>query len=347
MLEIIGYKTEKGLYFANKNLSYGNSRSELFGSESWKRILVNGSLLIVKASNINSWYFVEGSQEINKIQTKIENERLKVIMVRNEFVVPEGINLPSELSVEEHCYFDDDDYEYIFKTDSPYCGFSNFYKERTLYKEPYYKDVEFIVEYLGEINSEFIENRKPVSLDVYRNSQWITKGTNTIDLSSIAIYDELTRLLVSDLVIHNYPCELTTAQTYEIIRHHVNTNIDSKYAFVSSNYDFCFTVQKRYQTKPIEKQKEKLTARGKSYRPPKFYTEKVDSKSIIVFEMAPKVYNKYPIVGNFKGDSLQDLADNIKTYLDELMAVINVPLCLCPHCNGTGIVSQEKLSVYK
>lgn len=230
MLEIIGYKTEKGLYFANKKFNYGDSRSDLFGGESWKRILVNSSLPITKATNINNWYFVEGSQEINKIQTKIENEKLKVIMVRNEFVVPEGINLPSELSVEEHCYFDD--YEYVFKSDSPYYGFSNFYKQKTIYKEPYHKDVEFSIEYLGEINSEFIENRKPVSLNVYRNSQWTTKGTSTIDLSNIAIYDELTRLLVSDLVIHNYPCELTTAQTYEIIRHYVNTNIDSKYAFV-------------------------------------------------------------------------------------------------------------------
>jgi hypothetical protein len=54
--------------------------------------------------------------------------------------------------------------------------------------------------------------------------------------------------------------------------------------------------------------------------------------------VCPSPRDGYTIVTPFKGNSLQDLKNNIDTYLTSLITEINKPLVDCPHCKGLGVI---------
>ena len=147
--------------------------------------------------------------------------------------------------------------------------------------------------------------------------------------------------------MHTRPCTLTSQQVYKIVRAHIQNNIDGKVARITSNYDFCFEVQRVVQHKPVEIKREKLTASLKSYRPPRFTTSVSTNKLVKLFSMTwagagkgTKGYGDYPIIDGWKADSLQELYDNMQQYLSDLMQEINKPVVECLHCNGTGQVTK-------
>lgn len=49
-------------------------------------------------------------------------------------------------------------------------------------------------------------------------------------------------------------------------------------------------------------------------------------------------YKGYTPIDGFEAESLQELHNNIKEYLEELIGMINEPLSECEHCNGYGHV---------
>lgn len=151
-------------------------------------------------------------------------------------------------------------------------------------------------------------------------------------------------LLKGEFEISSYrPCELTSKQTYRIIRHHVKENINHNYGVITSDYDFCFTVMKRIPIKPYVISSEIKRDNGKSYRPPRFKHHEKKYNTWELFEMTNSEdrYKGYTVIPGFKGDSLADLYDNIKTFLDDLMNHINAPIIECEHCNGYGHIKEE------
>lgn len=62
---------------------------------------------------------------------------------------------------------------------------------------------------------------------------------------------------------------------------------------------------------------------------------------------ADRKYENHTVIDGFKWESLQDLIDNIKHYLDELMEVINSDMSECEHCNGTGHVINYNFDINK
>lgn len=163
------------------------------------------------------------------------------------------------------------------------------------------------------------------------------------DLSAVAVFSDIERMLTPEFLLHTRPCTLTSHQVYKIVRAHIQNNIDGKVARITSNYDFCFEVQRVVQHKPVEIKSEKLTASLKSYRPPRFTTSVSTNKLVKLFRMTwagadkgAKGYGDYPIIDGWKADSLQELYDNMQQYLSDLMQEINKPAVECSHCNGTG-----------
>jgi len=135
------------------------------------------------------------------------------------------------------------------------------------------------------------------------------------------------------------PCKLTKEETYKIIREHIKLNINPKYARISSDYDFCLTVEKVIERFEPESYTVDLNAMCPR-RKPKLETRYRTSRKARVYEAAPKSYQKYPIVENFVGESLQDLDNNIKIFLHKLMDKINEPVVDCEHCKGRGVITN-------
>lgn len=150
---------------------------------------------------------------------------------------------------------------------------------------------------------------------------------------------------------YNKPCELTSQESYRIIRNFVKENINNKVSFISSDYDFCFTVKKKI--KLAENVYYKVDVNNsifdKRKRKPKFVEKCKETKEITIFETAPllqgKVYNGYTMTAPFKGDNYQDLQIKIDCYLRNLIDFINEPIVECTHCKGTGIVLDPKWGV--
>ena len=157
--------------------------------------------------------------------------------------------------------------------------------------------------------------------------------------------DEIAKAMTPDIAWHLYPCAISSELAYRIVRSWVKDHIDPLYAVVTSDYDFCFTVEKKIRVAPFVRKIEQYTNRFKSYNPPRFTNSTVQFEKRKVFEMTSGKdrYKDYPVVNGFKGDSLADLAAKIDQYLHDLMEVINAPLTKCQHCGGLGVIDYYKL----
>lgn len=153
-------------------------------------------------------------------------------------------------------------------------------------------------------------------------------------------YNLLDRISTHPVLLSTKPCRLTKEESYKIIRKHIKDNINPKYATVTSDYDFCLTVQKRIELGEPEKYVVDLNI-GNSRRKPKMETRYRKERKAVVYEVAPKPYQSYTVVEPFNGENLQDLQNNIDTYLKSLMEHINEPVVDCEGCNGRGVVVNE------
>jgi hypothetical protein len=150
----------------------------------------------------------------------------------------------------------------------------------------------------------------------------------------------LDKIQTRSIMLHTKPCSLSKQDSYNIIRNHVKANINPKYARVSSDYDFCFSVQKVIELYKPHEYTVDVNATYKR-RKPKYEKRYNTNKTVLVYEAAPKTYNNYPVVEEFVGKDYEDLQNNIKTFLDNLMAEINEPVVECEHCKGRGVTFDE------
>jgi hypothetical protein len=145
----------------------------------------------------------------------------------------------------------------------------------------------------------------------------------------------LDRITTHPILLTLKPCKLSRKESYNIVRKYIKTNIDLKYAVISSDYDFCLTVEKKISHDPIGYQ----VNVGK--RKPRYETRFNRSRTIKVYETSPEGYSKYPTIEPFEGKNEDDLKQNIQLFLDELMEAINKPYVECKHCEGKGVVLDE------
>lgn len=149
--------------------------------------------------------------------------------------------------------------------------------------------------------------------------------------------------ILSQLTTHSglqteSPCYISGSEFYNIIRKYIKTNIDGRYAQITSDYDFCLTVQKVLELHAPEK----YTINRGTEKRPKYETRYNTSKKVTVFSSAPKAYSGYPIQEGISAANYEELEQKIDDYLKELITEINKPLKECPHCKGTGAILTDE-----
>lgn len=315
-------------------------------SSYWDYYLLNGKN--VESTFTTNWKILKGESEITSIKKKTTThpETIGYSLIDSSLA---SENIPQELSLQDVARYYDDDAEGW--------RWSNYSTLRSLYEDVRseikvsWEDVDFEVEYLGTLNIDNVDD--PVTTKVMIKAPdcygWGTKPPVEKSIASLAEYNELTKAIVPDLVIHNQPCSISSPVAYQIVRAHVKNNIDLKNATITSDYDFCFTVKKKVAIKPVDFKNEIKTARGKSYRPPRYKTGTTTFKELEIFEMthSKENYRGYTPIAPFQGDNLKELAENVQAYLDELMVYINTPFSECQHCKGTGHIVGDKFDKNK
>lgn len=145
--------------------------------------------------------------------------------------------------------------------------------------------------------------------------------------------------LTAHSVLHTErPCSISGKELYKLIRNHVKLNVNPKYARVTSDYDFCFTVSKVISHAP-----ESYTVNtGK--RKPKLETRYRRERTIKIFETSPEGYSGYPTQKGITGKNQKDLEDKVDVYLEEILEMINKPYTECSCCGGMGVIldNQQK-----
>lgn len=340
MTNFEAYKTNLGL-FVKLNTGYNIS----------DKVKINGKLAgcyqkidVPKPSyGSTTWTFLEGvdeiaSYEVLKAGANIQTGFvLKISSIAND-------EIPLELSMEQvEPYYDDDAEEYYWK---------HFNEYRALYKPVHIKteDVwvaeEFEVKILRSLQIDSFEAPAKMEVKQAVESNYGKNETRTVDLASIVTYEDIERLLTPEFLLHERPCTLSSSQMYSIVRRHIKDNIDSKYATITSDYDFCFTVKRKVAIKPFVNKTEIKTQRGRSYSQPKFKTNSVTHKEVEIFGMTAreKPYNSYTPISSYSANSLKEMQEFILSYLETLMDEINKPVQECSHCGGTGHLLTGKIN---
>ena len=338
MINLIWYRGNNVIYFANSKFNYGTVRNSL----PVNNIKVNDQTPQHTFSAV--WYKVDGSY-LESVQKKIPAKGTRIgFKLKNQELASDKI--PVYLTEEQVNPYFDEDYGEKWKN---YSDFQSLYEADVSYSEESWVDEEINATYLGQINVEENEWLPNIKFNVLADSQWAHKEIKQIDLTSIIRYEELEKMLVPEFLLHKRPCSLSSTQTYEIVRQYVKENIDPKQAVVTSDYAFCFTVKKKVAIKPYIHTWEEKKPNGKSYTRPRIKNRTIEWKEVEIFEMTNEKdkYKKYTPIKGFSGDSLEDLIENIKLYLDELMYNINVPVHECEHCNGTGYLIDNNFEINK
>lgn len=326
-MKIKYYKTENGIYLCQEIKWSGNSKI----AESTK---INGKNL--KPTTSDKWSFVEGEIEPTKVEmigaSKRINERYELT---NKDLVSDKIPLiikNEDLTTEECEDYGDDIWV------GEYAGLSSMYDLKYDIKKGEYEDVEFEAELVGEIVGEFSSNPIDAKYELFydRNQQEVC-------LTNLVQYEEFEKFMTPEFGLQHRPCYISSVNTYKMVRAYIKNNIDPAVAVITSDYDFCFTVQKLIRIKPYTTKREITKANGKSYAKPRFNEWTTTHEKKKIFEMTDKKrrYQGYTPIDGFSGENIYDLKENVDLFLKELMSVINEPLVACPHCDGSGIVKES------
>ena len=328
-------KCERGLFI---NLKGTYQYKNLHNNEN---IRFNKGINEIKTTWHKDWFLLEGASSVFSIEIKKPagycNHRWELIDTDDN-----PLNLPHVVTCEEAFeYYSDDGY---------YCvgPKSKVYKHRYLYervsdkKPDMWEATEIEFDNLDEISISEVNNFKDMEVKLVYKEGFKTRE-RVVNLSSIVEFSDLEKMLTPSIALHNRPCNLTSSQTYSIIRAYVKENIDFSHATITSDYDFCFTVKKRVHLKPYTESRELFKGNGKPYAKPRFKTNKVSFKEVEIFEMTNDKSNHkgYTVIDGFSGDSLEDLITQVKFYLNSLMEVINEPLEECPKCEGHGKILKK------
>lgn len=334
MIKIEYYSTNVGNFFriASGNSYYNNT---LAGN----RIVEINGVDVKNLPLLSGWYNLDCELKDFKV-SKPSTTKQVGWKLKNPEIASEKI--PAVLYMEDLQKTIDDE-DWIFT--GTYSSLASLYSPEVITLQ---EEVELLELEVVKLRVLQIENyNAPTTMKFqYREGNY-SEPIREGDLSAVAVFSDIERMLTPEFLLHTRPCSLTSQQVYKIVRAHIQNNIDGKVARITSNYEFCFEVQRVVQHKPVEVKKEKLTASLKSYRPPRFTTSVSTSKLVKLFSMtwpgagkSGKGFGDYPLIDAWKADSLQELYDNMQQYLSDLMQEINKPVIECSYCNGTGCITK-------
>lgn len=149
-------------------------------------------------------------------------------------------------------------------------------------------------------------------------------------------------LIYPDLLLSTKSCFLSGDQVYKIVRNYIKNNYDPKYAKITSDYEFCFTVKKLLAIEPQHKAYNNGTEKR-----PKMVRYVVKDREVEVFEMTSpsQKYKGYTIMGSLSAKSHKALKNKLDHLLKEIIDEVNKPLDSCLECEGTGVVNPKKVEI--
>jgi hypothetical protein len=214
----------------------------------------------------------------------------------------------------------------------------------SLYEEKYDKQPDILVSIPFEFNVICeIDNIKEYAGFAYKaqKTRWDSDGHLNITPTSVK-YQVIDKIVFPDIVLPSKPSSLDSHDSYKIIRQYIKDNINPKYAKITSDYDFCFTVEKRIELpEPVPYQ---VNISGT--KRPKYVTNYRTNRNVKVFEMTYSGhggnYNGYTPIKGFEGKNHEDLKKNIDKYLSDLITKINQPIADCKHCKGSGVIIESE-----
>jgi hypothetical protein len=293
----------------------------------------------VNAVDISELALINGYRKINadiSTVSKIVSTPAKVISYKLKDTSVQCEALPAETT---NFAWDEEDIELLINGRGGLAGlYEPVLSERETYDEP----VNFELCTLGEY---IINNPENIA---QRKIKYLTGGNHgsgkvqEVDLSSVVVYDDITKILTPEFCLNQAPCKLTSKQMYDIIRQHIKENLDYKENSITSDYDFCFTVKKRVHTKPF-------VSTESYYSGNKLKSKKVtkQEKLVEVFEMTYSGYRGsggyegYSCIKELHGDNLEDLYDKLTAMLDGIITSLNLRVQECECCGGTGCIIQK------
>tara|TARA_R110000772_G_scaffold249530_2_gene363839 strand:+ start:25385 stop:26374 length:990 start_codon:yes stop_codon:yes gene_type:complete len=291
-----------------------------------QHIRVNGKN--VEKTWKTNWY--KADTDIKKVE---RINRVTEINHRYEIIDESFVNLEKGIkpsfSRDEVAEWDDDEYEYCWIKE--YAHLESLYNLKHDLSPECWVEIDFKLNILGRYKG--VEEPEDFSFPGYTLGSW---PKNKQIKSESIIFDKVDQMLFPDLLLHQKKCELSSVETYGIVRRHIKENINLKYAEITSDYDFCFTVKKKI---PIEPK----SFFYKSYPSNRTVKGLKTDRNTTIFEMthSKKGYQDYTIINGFKGKSANDLKNKIEIYLKYLMESINAPIVECECCKGSGAVIEE------
>lgn len=308
-MKLITFKSDAGLYVYN-----ADGYSHPLGNSN---VVVNGK---VPVSTFSSKYvLIPGEKEIKSI---VKNGLQKTIFTGWELVEPEKFpNLPKTVKDSE-CEEDGPEYR-------------DLYNRKYEYEPLPDENIEFTEENRGCVTVPK-DDRTPVT--TYIDYSNFGDGKRKVPVE--AKWDGITCAIVPEISLENHPCYIPSSEWYKVIRSHIKENINPSFAEITSDYNFCFTVQKKIKLNtPKVWKTERTKLNGKSYLPPQFNSHRQEYELHPLFEMTHEGDNfkGYTPIPSIKGDNLSELRENVAKYLSELMNRINEEVRYCKHCQGTGI----------
>lgn len=154
----------------------------------------------------------------------------------------------------------------------------------------------------------------------------------------------LDKMLFPPMLLHERPCKFTSKQMYDMTRQYILTHVDNSVAKITSNYAFCFEVKKLVPLiEPETITYQNIFGRTKRERN-KIHTaiKKYEEKTIFEMTHEQEKYRGYSVIPELHANSEEELKAKLDTWLESLMAIINKPLCQCPHCHGSGYIDDIK-----
>ena len=134
----------------------------------------------------------------------------------------------------------------------------------------------------------------------------------------------LDKLIIPEILMHEYPCKLSSVEMYGIVKQYIKDNIDNRYAKITSDYDFCFSVKKIVPVVGPKKINHSELAKGK------FVTgnEIKEYREFVIFEMTneSEKYKGYTPIKGISASNEFELKEKLDDYLKNLIECINEPI---------------------
>lgn len=226
------------------------------------------------------------------------------------------------------------DYSWVWKEE--FTHLQSLYREESDKQPDKIEEIEFEIIVLLSLD-ELSDGNGLINYKIQR-TRWQHDGTTTLTDKDVShqIIDEI---VFPSIILPHKPSKLTSKESYEIIRQFIKDNINPKVAKIDSDYDFCFSVQKRIPLlSPV-----KYTV-DVGNRKPRYETRYRNERVFRIFEMTHdgENYKGYTPINGFSGENHRDLKEKIDFYLNKLIDFINLPVSDCPTCNGDGVIVKTE-----